>query len=459
VRQHVSSLFRINEPVDDLAANTKELRHLSGHVIDPNGRPVPQIEVALYRIDYRSGRETRFNLPTKTLTNDRGEYRLFWLRPGRYYVGAAPNVGGGIAAGRDAWALTYYPSGTNLSEATVVPIAAGSGEITGIDFKLQSNDGPRFKISGIAVNETPSLPRNPVTNVIDRSVQTFLLMPHEPSVLDYPYATIQNALPLADRPNGEFEIRNVPRGSYDLYAIYGRSTSSPLPIEVRDTDVTGLQMRIGATVSVTADVVIAEAGPSSINPESLRLGLGSRDPVISNYASGIEPTRFNAAGTAVMENIPQGTYLPNLLGLPQTAYVEAIRQGGSSVLDTGFVLSSQPERIQIVVNPAGFDVEGNVENPEGKPAANATVVLVLDPDSRRKNPLYKIARTNESGHFTLRGVPPGRYTIFTWAEVPDGAWQNARFLSRYQASGRPVTVPPTSPTAIRLRVIPSDSSR
>ena len=99
-------------------------------------------------------------------------------------------------------------------------------------------------------------------------------------------------------------------------------------------------------------------------------------------------------------------------------------------------------------------MQGTVLNADGKPAANATVVLV-PPQSRRQNALlYRNVTTNETGTFTLRGVPPGPYTIFAWESVPPTAWQNAEFIARYEGRGKQFNVSAGSVAEIQLNVIP-----
>jgi hypothetical protein len=60
---------------------------IAGHVYGPSGEPLGNIDVAALRSSYQNGR--RVLTPVQSVpTNDRGEYRLFWLAPGRYVVRA-----------------------------------------------------------------------------------------------------------------------------------------------------------------------------------------------------------------------------------------------------------------------------------------------------------------------------------------------------------------------------------
>ena len=71
---------------------------IAGHIYGPSGEPLGNIVVAALRSSYQNGR--RVLTPVQSVpTNDRGEYRLFWLAPGRYVVRAThPQAETGLLA-------------------------------------------------------------------------------------------------------------------------------------------------------------------------------------------------------------------------------------------------------------------------------------------------------------------------------------------------------------------------
>ena len=64
-----------------------------GRVYDRAGRPAVNATVQALRSSYQEGRRVP-KLVQSTLTNDLGEYRLFWLAPGFYYINATPSTAG-----------------------------------------------------------------------------------------------------------------------------------------------------------------------------------------------------------------------------------------------------------------------------------------------------------------------------------------------------------------------------
>jgi len=88
-----------------------------------------------------------------------------------------------------------------------------------------------------------------------------------------------------------------------------------------------------------------------------------------------------------------------------------------------------------------------------KDAPNVNVVLVPAASKRNNPSFYKTAVTDEKGHFVIRGVAPGTYTIFAWDFILPGAWQNVDFVQKYQSRGRPLTIQAGSRNDIQLELI------
>ena len=77
---------------------------------------------------------------------------------------------------------------------------------------------------------------------------------------------------------------------------------------------------------------------------------------------------------------------------------------------------------------------------DGLPSAGAWVVLVPDIVHRDDTRLYKSTQTDQRGQFTIRGVKPGDYKLFSWEEVEEDAWEDPTFLKSFEEKGQTVTV-------------------
>ena len=91
-----------------------------------------------------------------------------------------------------------------------------------------------------------------------------------------------------------------------------------------------------------------------------------------------------------------------------------------------------------------------------KPIPNATVVVV-PPEARRENhELYKTAKSDAAGKFTVRGIAPGSYKLFAFEGLAGGEFYNSRFISKYEFRGKPINVAQGGTSTESLTVIESN---
>src|SRR5919198_635103 len=85
---------------------------IAGRVLDEDGEAMPGIPVRVMRYEYQQG-ERRLTPAGNTQTDDRGQFRVWGLMPGEYYVSAvARNFNrGGRGPGRGGWAVTPFARG------------------------------------------------------------------------------------------------------------------------------------------------------------------------------------------------------------------------------------------------------------------------------------------------------------------------------------------------------------
>jgi hypothetical protein len=117
---------------------------VSGRVVDPSGNPLPFVRVQALRpgITLNSGVMPDFG---NRMTDDRGEYRMFFVPPGEYVIRA--QVQGGRPAGPvqtrpgEAQTLvsTLFPNTTDMAQAGKVTVKSGE-EVRGIDIAGEDGD-------------------------------------------------------------------------------------------------------------------------------------------------------------------------------------------------------------------------------------------------------------------------------------------------------------------------------
>jgi hypothetical protein len=356
----------------------------------------------------------------------------------------------------DSWARTFYPGSDYPLAAVPVTVDLGQ-EVRAINIDIVKIDPVRtYTISGTAINPLSSATPNPTTGFVDRSVGFFYLIPRTPSVIFEGYIDIPvlNAIPAGSRPNGEFEIRDVKPGAYDLYAetrdSTGRSLIGRTTVDVRDQDVTRLSIAISPGGTVETQVIIEGGTDPPIQLDALQLEIRKTDTTPISIPSG---QRFNAAGKVVLQNFPEAHYRFSVRGLPADAYIADIQQSGRSVYDEGIVVGPQLDSVRISVKTDSGALTGSVER-SGERVPQATVILV-PPATRRKNPQsFRTTSTNEAGEFSVRGVMPGTYTLLAFRSLPQGEpWLNEPFLAPYLQRGQELRIDPRSTVPVRLELI------
>src|SRR5579871_5883872 len=104
---------------------------LTGRIVDEFGEPLTGVQVATVRSVVVNG--TRRMTPTgrTSSTDDLGEFRIFGVPPGQYYVQATWRRPGGIAnpnapaSDRTGYPVTYFPGTTELANAQRFTIGVG----------------------------------------------------------------------------------------------------------------------------------------------------------------------------------------------------------------------------------------------------------------------------------------------------------------------------------------------
>jgi Carboxypeptidase regulatory-like domain len=426
---------------------------IAGSLLDHAGRPAIRVGVAAMQIRYSEGRPSLVEVGTAT-TNERGEYRLFWLPPGEYVVAFNPSLSAVasppiISAGnrQSAQTCTFYPGTPDITKATTLNLAP-SAEIRGIDFAVQTTDV--VTISGAINNPDVSLARRPESTT--PVSPAFSLVPRASPLTSIVMSGFANALPLQARQQGLFEFRGIPPGSYDLYAsVPAINAGNPglagrLSIDISSHDVKDISIPVRPLYELRGRIV--EEGESLPEKTTIRIV-----PIDGRRAIPSEVTA-DSSGEFSFKNLQSGSYRLDFT-LPPNAFLADVRQGQQSRYgDNSFQLSDESaEPVQLLLRAKAPSVEGTVVAPAGKALADTSVVLVPEKSLRGNFILYKTARAEESGQFTVTNVSPGAYKIFAWEGVLSTAWLNEDFLAKYEERGSVITVGSSATSGVRVNVI------
>jgi Carboxypeptidase regulatory-like domain len=408
---------------------------ISGRVENEDGDPLPWAHVSALHEVYADGKRTLSTEETVP-TNDRGEYRLFGLRPGRYFVSAVFHPGAtrngdsendefaGIEGEKENYVRTYYPGSPDATKAETITVRSGE-EIPSMDFLLRPT--AVYRLKGHVTNLLASGTKR------SQSVMVFATQRNAGLVnmrMMFGFGNIA-------KPDGSFDLPGVLPGSYTVTAQWsddGKPHSARLNIEVGNADVEGLQSTIAKGMPV-AGHVRWEGKPSVIADQLIVWAQSTDETARAGYA------RVDADGSFTWAEVPDGDLRVRVFGESEDSFVKAVRYGSADVLTDGFTPRVVPgATLEITLSSRGAHVQGNAADADGFPAVGVWVVLVPEGKGRERPQLYKTAQTDQHGQFQIRGVAPGDYKLFSWDEVERGAWEDPDFLKPFEEKGEKVSV-------------------
>jgi len=408
---------------------------ISGRILDPLGRPAVGADVHALRLVYQEGRPTVRHVKAAT-TNDRGEYRMFWLEAGNYLIRVEKVLTSGPAR-------AYYPGSATAAGAANVRVDAGA-ESPKVDVSLQKD--VTYKISGFLTSIVAAIQSSP-------QVQ-FYLSPEDPGEIYDGDSIASNALTgPEDRAAGKFELRGVRPGTYTLIAVVADRSSTPpryfsgkTAVDVGFQDANDVNLLVTPGRDLRGRVTYTPSVSPPAMPVRIQLSPKGVLPVLP-FVPALSAVA-EADGTFAILNVPDFQYSVSVVQLGKDDYVSDLRQGSFSVFDVGTIVpgKSANDDFEVIVDSPGATINGTV-------AAGATVVLF--PDERRQENVLLHKRTNASmeGVFSFRGVTPGRYRLFAFNDLPAGAEFNADFMNGFLGEAQEITVAPGDTTAVELRLI------
>ena len=435
---------------------------MEGRVNDVAGNALPNATVQVFSVAYQTGfalLQPAIAGAAKT-TDARGEYQLFWIPPGDYFLGATPAVrAGGPGTPFQPGGRTFYPSETNLAAATPIAIRGGE-ELRRMDISIRN--ATSFKIAGTVTNTIP-IPPNANGGTGTATVFFHLANRDLETPTDAPIANNAGNISLA-LASGPFEIPNVPPGSYEVLArVADSSVGTGLGafswgralVEVSDRDVTNVSITVTPPANVKGSVRMADG---TALPPNLRVSLtpmGGSTRVALYTLLTTRAATVGAEGSFTVQSVPPGRFRLNAVsGMPQDFYVSDVRQNATSVYDGGFDVDNRnPGPLEIILSNGAGVIDGVVSDGASKQYSGAIVALVPDPHRFENRAVFATVTSDASGRFVFRGIAPGEYRLYAWETTPPNAYQNANFVRRFEDKAKIVVVGQRTSTRVELTLI------
>jgi carboxypeptidase family protein len=422
--------------VTDLIFHLQKRGAITGRVTDEDGDPAEGVTVeALVRRRFRGKDSTTEFRSAKT--NDLGEYRIFDLPAGRYLVRAtfesrSASIIGKIRLGNSTvesaggYLPTYYSNVSEISRASAVDLRPGD-EVPGVDFTLLR--GQSYRVRGQIFNaavEHPRVAGGTLVTLVPKSLES-------PALVDLREGEVNSI-------TGEFEVDDVPPGSYTLFAVYqdeqGRFLGSAR-VDIVNTEVDSIRVVIARGAEVRGRVV--SEGKMAASSE-YRVTFEPRDSQSLGEGESVETKNdgtFSVAGLADgVYDIDAGSFLCG------TCFLKSATVNGLDILDAGLLVSSgsAPSPLELVYSDATGAVDGTVVREDGLPAVGATVMLFPDHLRRASQPDYRTGSTDQNGRFVVKGVAPGNYHAFAWQNFDYEMYTDPEFLKSIEQKAQAFSI-------------------
>ncbi len=401
---------------------------IAGRVLDAEGEPLLSASVTAMKVTYVNGKKELkpavLSARIPPLTNDLGEFRIFGLPPGSYYLRATPRGADGSAV---TLVATYYPAATDTGRATPIEVAAGK-TVAGIDVRLIRL--PSVTLRGSVTNQTGATG--------SMSVVLF------PDVLGTASGTAQV------KPDGRFEIPGVVPGRYWVLARLagGPDTyQAQKMVDVTDQPVEDIAFVLDKGVAVSGRVTVEPGGEPIGSLRSIRLSLPPAQPSAIQRLFPLPATQVGDDGSFQLTGVAKDQYELTLGGLRNGYYIKSARAGEVDLRENSLsVVDAATAAVQIVLSGRAGRIDGTVNRSPG-----ATIVLIPDGGKRRaRGDWYRTTTADQAGKFAIANVTPGDYKLFAWEDIEDGAWMDPEVIAKVEARGVKITIPEGASQTVQL---------
>ena len=379
-----------------------------------------------------------------------GEYRLFGLHPGHYFIRAQPPGGSGAIIGEvlledsilksaGGYVPTYYPGVPDISRASAFEVKSGD-EIAGMDITLLR--GSSYKIRGVVVNAVTGHRGGHVSvEVIPRDMESASEFSRSGEV---------------DEKTGEFEIDDVRNGSYLIFASYRDGEdefNGSAPIEVLNAHLNSVRVIITEGVEIHGRVLL----DGKITASRAAVHVSPKD---KSTIGPSESGSVAADGTFRLRGFTDGLYEVDVHSDCSNCYLKSASANGTDILDSGLQISgAAPSSIELLYSNKIATIDGSVARADGTPAPDATVVLVPDSPRRDQIRLYSQVAADQYSRFALKNVVPGKYHAFAWEKVSWDDFTDADFLREFESQGVAVSVGEHEKKTLDLKLIPATGNK
>lgn len=409
---------------------------VSGRILDEFGEPMSDVQVGVQQYQTVQGQRRLVPTGRQASTNDIGEFRLFGVSPGQYYLVATwrANNPMGDTNDKTAYAPMYFPGTDNPAQAQRITLAVG--EEKG-DIVMALRPIRATSVSGTAIGSDGK----PMTGVV------FVT-----SSSGYGFNMVGNG-PI--RPDGTFRINGIAPGEYTLRAqAFGPASdgeTATAKITATGDDIKDLQL-VGAKPSSATGRIVVDPAAAAALPQGLMLFPTPIEP--GSMPMGGGPTRMGDDGTFEMKAAPGRTRV-NMGGAPGWV-VRSIRLNGIDITDAGieFKPNEDISGIEIEITNKLATITGLVTNARGEAVKEySAIAFAQDREKWKIAGRYQaFGRPDQDGRFKMSGLTPADYYIIALEKIDPGQIGDPDFLESIKTKATAITIREGESRTVDLKI-------
>jgi hypothetical protein len=441
---------------------------VTGRVIDETGRPVADVPLRLVR---RYG-GALWAASVRNITDERGQFRIFNLEPGDYFLIATPSrlTRYPEVVPRSGYADTYYPNVVTIEEARPVTVRTRE-DSPPLTLTLVPTSLFRVTVNVVDSTGAPLAPDgSPALQIVDN------INPYFGGLNGFVSTDIMpRSLPFSTRNSksgdgSTFVFTGVPPGEYHvLVGSKSRRERGFTRFKVRDADLS-VTVRTNAGATLSGRVVVqgspAVGGPSS----SSTYVSAHRSPGTFGPWESPPPSAETAAdGSFVLTGIRGPVTLVANSGGDRA--LVSIHRGATDITNQAMTLDGteviEDLEVTFATGVASLEIDVAAAAPPERPESAVVILFRNDPSSESRlvrsyktwasrQGLHHFAPLSEAkgfGGLTFRGLLPGRYLV---AAVTADWWldpTSTAFLERLRPTATPVALVRGQTSRVSIRVM------
>lgn len=415
---------------------------ITGRVVDEDSEPLSHAQVQALQFRYMQGRRRLVPMGNAS-TDDRGEYRIFGVRPAQVYVRAMLRGFGFVAPGEGidpnapsettSYPPVFYPNVLDASQAA--PLTVRGGDELHVDFTMSPQRS--YSVSGRVVGGLQG----------SSGRGTWLmLMKHGEGVFAF-----GPGLNTTTREDNTFAFKQVLPGSYDLIAQQQEdknSASARVEVDVREGDVQGVVVSLSPKVDVTGHISF----DTSPTPRLTGVNIALSPQDMQDFMRGAYG-QVKDDGSFTLQAAPDERYRIAAYGLPPGTYLKSASAGRDDVLEKGY--SPASSRSLDLFFGTGAKLAGAINTRDGKGEPGVTVLVAPDRKLAGLADEFRTATTDQNGRYQVQGLRPGSYHVYAFEHLDPGAYEDETWLNGFADLAQAVRLSEGAQENLDLKPIPA----